>query len=83
VVQERHKSAVSVARTSIALKVAAGVTHPRLVVGSSCYGLRNIERFFQRLILDVDGYRRFSPWHDTAISRLFTASLEEPAQLAE
>lgn len=26
------------------------------------YGLRNIGRLFQRLTLDVDGYRRFSPW---------------------
>jgi transposase len=27
-----------------------------------CYGLCNVGRLFQRLTLDVDGYRRFSPW---------------------
>ncbi len=26
------------------------------------YGLRNVARFFQRLTLDLEGYRRFSPW---------------------
>jgi transposase len=30
-----------------------------------CYGIRNIGRLFQRLTLDVSGYRRFSPWHTT------------------
>lgn len=39
------------------------------VLKRRCYGLRNIGRFFQRLTLDVDGYRRFSPWRDTTISR--------------
>ena len=28
-----------------------------------CYGLSNVGRLFQRLTLDLDGYRRFSPWH--------------------
>jgi len=27
-----------------------------------CYGLRNVTRFFQRITLDLEGYRRFSPW---------------------
>jgi transposase len=35
------------------------------VLKRRCYGLRNIGRLFQRLTLDVDGYRRFSPWRDT------------------
>lgn len=39
------------------------------VLKRRCYGLRNIGRFFQRLTLDLDGYRRFSPWRDTTISR--------------
>jgi len=39
------------------------------VLKRRCYGLCNIGRFFQRLTLDVDGYRRFSPWRDTTISR--------------
>lgn len=32
------------------------------VLKRRCYGLRNIGRLFQRLTLDVEGYRRFSPW---------------------
>jgi len=39
------------------------------VLKRRCYGLRNIGRFFQRLTLDVDGYRRFSPWRATTTSR--------------
>jgi transposase len=32
------------------------------VLKRRCYGLRNVVRLFQRLMLDVEGYRRFSPW---------------------
>jgi transposase len=46
-----------------------GLNNKLKVLKHRCYGLRNIGRFFQRLTLDVDGYRRFSPWHDTTISR--------------
>jgi transposase len=40
------------------------------VLKRRCYGLRNIGRFFQRVTLDVDGYRRFRPWRATTTSRL-------------
>jgi transposase len=33
-----------------------------------CYGLRNIGRLFQRLTLDLEGYRRFSPWRASTCS---------------
>lgn len=36
------------------------------VLKRRCYGLRNIGRLFQRLTLDVSGYRWFSPWRITA-----------------
>ena len=32
------------------------------VLKRRCYGLRNVVHLFQRLTLDLDGYRRFSPW---------------------
>lgn len=32
------------------------------VLKRRCYGLRNVGRLFQRLTLDLAGYRRFSPW---------------------
>jgi transposase len=32
------------------------------VLKRRCYGLRNVTRLFQRLTLDLEGYRRFSPW---------------------
>jgi transposase len=38
------------------------------VLKRRCYGLRNVERLFQRLTLDLEGYRRFSPWHVTTTS---------------
>ena len=46
-----------------------GLNNKLKVLKRRCYGLRNVERLFQRLTLDVDGYRRFSPWRDTTISR--------------
>lgn len=44
-----------------------GLNNKLKVLKRRCYGLRNIGRFFQRLTLDVDGYRRFSPWRNTYI----------------
>jgi transposase len=35
------------------------------VLTRRCYGVRNVSRLFQRLTLDLDGYRRFNPWHAT------------------
>jgi transposase len=35
------------------------------VLKRRCYGLRNVVRLFQRLTLDLEGYRRFSPWRTT------------------
>lgn len=40
----------------------AGLNNKLKVLKRRCYGLRNIGRLFQRLVLDVEGYRRFSPW---------------------
>jgi transposase len=48
-----------------------GLNNKLKVLKRRCYGLRNIGRFFQRLTLDMDGYRRFSPWRSTTISRSF------------
>jgi transposase len=31
-----------------------------------CYGLHNVVRLFERLTLDLEGYRRFSPWRAAA-----------------
>ena len=39
-----------------------GLNNKLKVLKRRCYGLRNIGRLFQRLTLDLDGYRRFSPW---------------------
>jgi len=39
-----------------------GLNNKLKVLKRRCYGLRNIARLFQRLTLDVEGYRRFSPW---------------------
>ena len=46
-----------------------GLNNKLKVLKRRCYGLRNVGRLFQRLTLDVDGYRRFSPWRDTTLSR--------------
>jgi transposase len=40
-----------------------GLNNKLKVLKRRCYGLRNVGRLFQRLTLDLDGYRRFSPWH--------------------
>jgi transposase len=43
-----------------------GLNNKLKVLKRRCYGLRNVVRLFQRLTLDVEGYRRFSPWQTTA-----------------
>ncbi len=40
-----------------------GLNNKLKVLKRRCYGLRNVVRFFQRLTLDLEGYRRFNPWH--------------------
>ena len=40
-----------------------GLNNKLKVLKRRCYGLCNVGRLFQRLTLDLDGYRRFSPWH--------------------
>ncbi len=40
----------------------AGLNNKLKVRKRRCYGLRNVTRLFQRLTLDLEGYRRFSPW---------------------
>ena len=42
-----------------------GLNNKLKVLKRRCYGMRNITHLFQRLTLDVEGYRRFSPWHAT------------------
>jgi transposase len=32
------------------------------VLKRRCYGIYNLGHFFQRITLDLEGYRRFSPW---------------------
>ena len=39
-----------------------GLNNKIKVLKRRCYGLRNVVRLFQRLTLDLEGYRRFSPW---------------------
>jgi len=36
------------------------------VLKRRCYGLRNVVRLGERLTLDLEGYRRFSPWRAAA-----------------
>jgi hypothetical protein len=43
-----------------------GLNNKIKVLKPRCYGLRNVVRLFQRLTLDLEGYRRFSPWQATA-----------------
>lgn len=38
-----------------------GLNNKLKVLKRRCYGLRNVVRLFQRLTLDLQGYRRFSP----------------------
>lgn len=39
-----------------------GLNNKLKVLKRRCYGLRNVGRLFQRLTLDLEGYRCFSPW---------------------
>lgn len=43
-----------------------GLNNKLKVLKRRCYGLGNVGRLFQRLTFDIDGYRRFSPWHAIA-----------------
>jgi transposase len=43
-----------------------GLNNKLKVLKRRCYGLRNVVRLFQRLTLDVEGYRRFGLWQTTA-----------------
>jgi transposase len=43
-----------------------GLNNKLKVLKRRCYGLRNVTRFFQRITLDLEGYRRFSPWNNYA-----------------
>jgi transposase len=43
-----------------------GLNNKLKVLKRRCYGLRNVARLFQRLTLDLEGYRRFSPWRATS-----------------
>jgi len=45
-----------------------GLNNKLKVLKRQCYGMRNVGRLFQRLTLDVDGYRRFSPWRASTSS---------------
>lgn len=39
-----------------------GLNNKLKVLKRRCYGLTNVVRIFQRMTLDLEGYRRFSPW---------------------
>jgi transposase len=43
-----------------------GLNNKIKVLKRRCYGMRNVTRLFQRLTLDLEGYRRFSPWRTTS-----------------
>jgi len=43
-----------------------GLNNKLKVLKRRCYGLRNVVRLFQRLTIDLEGYRRFSPWRAVA-----------------
>jgi transposase len=43
-----------------------GLNNKLKVLKRRCYGLRNVVRLFQRLTLDLEGDRRFSPWRAVA-----------------
>jgi transposase len=45
-----------------------GLNNKLKVLKRRCYGLRNVTRLFQRLTLDLEGYRRFSPWRNPTSS---------------
>jgi transposase len=43
-----------------------GLNNKLKVLKRRCYGIRNVARLGERLTLDLEGYRRFSPWRVTA-----------------
>jgi transposase len=43
-----------------------GLNNKLKVLKRRCYGLRNVMRLGERLTLDLEGYRRFSPWRAIA-----------------
>jgi hypothetical protein len=45
-----------------------GLNNKLKVLKRRCYRLRNVVRLFQRLTLDLEGYRRFSPWRAATFS---------------
>ena len=47
-----------------------GLNNKLKVLKRRCYGLRNVTHLFQRLTLDLEGYRRFSPWRAATSSGL-------------
>jgi transposase len=47
-----------------------GLNNKLKVLKRRCYGLRNVTHLFQRLTLDLEGYRRFSPWRAPTSSGL-------------
>ena len=51
-----------------------GLNNKLKVLKRRCYGIRNVVRLFQRLTLDLDGYRRFSPWRATTYSATYGKS---------
>lgn len=40
-----------------------GLNNKLKVLKRRCFGVFNLQRLFQRITLDLDGYRRFSRWH--------------------
>lgn len=48
-----------------------GLNNKLKVLKRRCYGMRNVGRLFQRLLLDVEGYRRFSLWAAITHSGIF------------
>ena len=45
-----------------------GLNNKLKVLKRRCYGLGNVSHLFQRLTLDLEGYRLFSPWRATTSS---------------
>lgn len=41
-----------------------GLNNKLKVLKRRCYGIYNLGHLFQRMVLDLRGYQRFSPWHN-------------------
>ena len=39
-----------------------GLNNKLKVLKRRCFGIYNLRHLFQRITLDLEGYRRFSPW---------------------